>query len=82
MIDFIVSILQFPGEIMRDFILAIPLWLAKGLFILYPLLILIWIFSMEKSEVKDEIPDTGQKINLRPFVAISLVGQIVIYIIF
>ena len=82
MVDLIVSLLQVPGEIMRNFILAIPLWIARGLFILYPVVLLWWIFSMEKSEVRDVIHGQTKPVDLRPFVAISLIGQIVIYLIF
>ncbi len=82
MIEFIVSILQIPGAFLREIILAIPLWVAKILFIIYPLLLLIWVLRMDKSEVKDDLPGTGKKIDLRPYVAVSLLGQVVIYLIF
>ncbi len=72
-----------PGEALRQLILAIPLSGAKALFILYPILLIIWVLMFKKEEVQGKLSLWGDKtIDIRPFAIIALIGQIIIYSIF
>ncbi len=81
-IDWIVTVFYGPGELLRNLTLVIPMWLAKGFFILYPILLLVWVYNMRESEVKGELPGKRKAIDLRPYVAVSLIGQVFIYLYF
>lgn len=80
--DWIASILRVPGDALREFTLQIPLSAAKGVYILYFVILLIWVLKMRKSEVVGLLPGKKTPIDLRPYAAAALIGQIVIYIIF
>ncbi|MEW6237838.1 MAG: hypothetical protein AB1656_20825 [Candidatus Omnitrophota bacterium] len=82
LIDGFASLIRLPGDALREAVVAIPLWAAKGIFLFYPLILLIWIYSMRESEVKGELPGAKKIIDLRPYAAASLIMQIVIYAIF
>ncbi len=70
------------GESLRAFLLTIPLWFAKGLFILYYASILVWVLLKDKSQVQGEIPGRKKPFDVRPLVITSLGALILVYIIF
>lgn len=80
--DWMASILRGPGEFLREASLAIPLSAAKGIFIGYFVLLLVWVLTMRKSEVIGNLPGTSKTIDLRPYAAAALIGQILIYLAF
>lgn len=81
-IDFVADILRVPGGFLRELTLQIPLSVAKGCFIAYFTILLIWVLTMKKSEVCGVLPGKAKPIDLRPYAAVALIGQIVIYWIF
>jgi len=82
LVDGIASLIRIPGDALREAVVAVPLWAAKGIFLLYPLILLIWIYSMRESEVKGNLPGTDKVIDLRLYAAAALVMQIIIYAVF
>ena len=80
--DIIANYLRGPGEFLRELTLAIPMPVAKGIFLLYFAILLVWILTMRKSEMVGELPGKKTPINLRPYAAAAMIGQIVIYLIF
>ncbi|MBN2327094.1 MAG: hypothetical protein JXR73_08055 [Candidatus Omnitrophica bacterium] len=80
--DWMASILRVPGEALREFTLQIPLSAAKGIYIFYYVILIIWVLKMRKSEVVGDLPGKKTPINLRPYAVVALIGQIVIYLIF
>ncbi len=82
MADWIASILRGPGGLLREWTLQIPLTAAKGIFILYYLILLVWVLTMRRSEVTGILPGKKTTLDLRPYAAAALIGQIVIYLIF
>lgn len=79
---FVTSVLIGPGDAIRQLILTIPLWVVRIIFILYPIVLLIWVMQMDESEVKGDLPGSQRKVDLRPYVAAAMIGQVIIYIVF
>jgi hypothetical protein len=79
--DTIANLFRGMGDIMRGWMLAIPMSVAKGVFIVYFLLIIAWIISLPENEVTLAL-DSGRMIRLRPYALFSLVTIIVIYMVF
>jgi len=82
MADLIASYLRGPGDALREAVMAIPLSVAKGIFIVYFILLILWVLSMKKSEVEGPLHGVRKSINLRPYAVAALLGEIVIYAIF
>ena len=80
--DSFANLLRGPGEALREATMAIPLSVAKGIFILYFTVLLVLVLTMRKSEVVGELPGKKTPIDLRPYAAAALIGQIAIYLIF
>ena len=80
--DLISTILQIPGDIMRSIVLAIPMALAKGIFIGYFLILLVWVMFLPKEEAQFQPSEGGQTRTLKPMVAVSLAIIIAIYAYF
>ena len=87
--DFIANLLRGPGDIMRDWVLAIEkltwngeMWAAKGFFILYFVLLITWVITIPKDEMRFKLVSLDKEISLRPFAIASLCTMIVIYLIF
>lgn len=79
--DTIANLFRGMGDIMRGWMLAIPMSVAKGVFIVYFLLLIAWIISLPENEVTLAL-DSGKMIRLRPYALFSLVTIIVIYMVF
>ena len=80
--DFFANILRVPGDIMRDWMLAIPMPVAKGVFIAWFLLLITWVMLLPKEEVIYKPQGSEREITLRPFAVASLSTMIVIYLVF
>ena len=82
-LDPIALILQYPGEMFRQLILAIPLSGAKAIFLAYPIILILWVMMFKKEEVQGKLHLCGNwTIDIRPVVLIALLGQVIIYYIF
>lgn len=82
-LDPIALILQYPGEAIRQIILAIPITGAKGLFIAYFVFLIVWMLRFKNEEVQGKLHLFGNlTIDIRPVALIALVGQIIIYYMF
>lgn len=82
-LDPIATLLMYPGEAIRQLILAIPMSGVKGIFIAYPILLILWVFSFKKEELQGKLHLFGDMtIDVRPFAFASLLGQVIIYSIF
>ncbi|MGI6456326.1 MAG: hypothetical protein ACOX5R_12000 [bacterium] len=82
MIDIIADILRIPGEALRQLMLVIPLWLVRILFLAYPTVLLIWVFLMKRSETHGHVHGRESEVDLRPYAAVALISQIIIYAVF
>jgi len=80
--DWIASILRVPGEWLRDLTVAIPINAARGLFILYFSILLIWVITMKKSETSGTVPGKKTPIDLRYYAAAALITQLILYLKF
>lgn len=80
--DIISTVLQIPGQIMRDIVLAIPMPLARGIFIAYFLTLLVWVMLLPKEEAQFQPSEGGQVRSLKPMTAVSLAIIIGIYLYF
>ena len=69
------------GDVMRGWMLAIPMSVAKGVFIVYFLLLIYWIIKLPENEVTLSL-EGGKTIHLRPYALTSLAIIIVIYLVF
>ncbi len=82
LIDAIANILRVPGDYLRELTLMIPHSAARTIFILYFAALLVWVLTMPKSEVCGVLPGKKEPIDLRPYAAAALIGQIMIYSLF
>ncbi len=80
--DFFSTILRVPGEAMRNLTLMVPMWAAKGIFILYFLILIAWVATLPRNESVFEPEMLKREISLKPFAIFSLSLMIVIYMIF
>jgi len=83
MLDAIADLLKIPGDFFGNLIHAVPLPMAKGIFILYPIILILWVFTFKKEEVQGKLHLCGDRtIDIRFFAIATLIGQIIIYSIF
>ena len=80
--DKLSSILQVPGDAMRNLVLMIPIEVAKGIFILYFLILIAWVATLPKNETVFTPQMLNKEISLKPFAIFSLSIMIVIYMVF
>jgi len=80
--DLVANILRVPGDMMRNVVVAIePPW-AKGIFIAYFILLMVWVITIPKEEMRFKLESANKEISLRPFALLSLTTCIVIYLVF
>ncbi|MDP7564845.1 MAG: hypothetical protein QF794_01835 [Candidatus Marinimicrobia bacterium] len=79
--DTIANLFRGVGDMMRGWMLAIPMSVAKGVFIVYFLILIYWIIKLPENEVTLAL-DNGKVIHLRPFALFSLGTIVVIYLVF
>ena len=80
--DSLASILRVPGQILREAAIAIDVNVAKGIFIAYFLLLILWVLSLRKEEVTVTNERKGTSVSLRPYAILALLSQVVIYLVF
>jgi len=79
--DTIANMFRRMGDVMRNWMLAIPMSVAKGIFIVYFLLLIYWIIKLPENEVTPVL-ESGKTIHLRHYALFSLTTLVVIYLIF
>ena len=70
------------GNALRDLLLAIPLPVVRILFLLVPLVLLLWVLLLPRDHTSP--PDGKRRLgeNLKIWAALALLIQIVIYAVF
>ena len=79
--DTIANLFRGIGDILREWMLVIPMPIARGVFIVYFLFLIVWVVRLPENEVTLTL-DNGRMIKLRPYALFSLITIIVIYLIF
>jgi len=77
--DTVAQALRVPGDAMRDVLLAVPLPIARFLFLAIPAMLLLWALLMDPSRLRGQFSEHGRTVNLRPYILIALAIQIAIY---
>jgi hypothetical protein len=70
------------GDFIRNILLAVPMPLVRIFFILVPLLLLLWVLFLPKSQTQPPEEAQGRWNNLKIWAALALVIQIVLYTVF
>jgi len=76
-----VSLLHLLGDFLRGQLLSIPLGWARALFVLVPVILLLWIWRLPKAEVVPPGASGRPGENLRIWAALALLLQILIYLL-
>ena len=79
--DTIANLFRGMGDVMRGWVLAIPMSVAKGIFIVYFLFLIYWIIKLPENEVTLAL-ESGKIINIINYALFSLATIVVIYLIF
>jgi len=79
--DAIANLFRGMGDVMRGWMLAIPLPVAKGVFIVYFLILIVWVIKLPDNEVTLALTG-GKIIHLRPYALASLIIMVLIYLVF
>ena len=70
------------GDFFRQLVLAVPLPLARAIFVLVLVVLLIWIIRLPSERVRPpENEQGGWASNLKLWAALAIVLQILIYLI-
>ena len=77
--DWIASILRVPGDWLRELTVAVPVNAARGIFLLYFSILLIWVITMKKSETSGTVPGKKKPIDLRYYAAAAIIVQLILY---
>lgn len=80
--DCIASILRAPGDWLRQLTVAVPINAARGLFLLYFSILLIWVITMKKSETAGTVPGKKNPLDLRYYAAAAIIVQLILYAVF
>lgn len=67
------------GEFLRDLLLRVPLGAVRVLFVATLALLLVWVLRLPAQDVSG-VATSGKRHNLRPWAALALVVQLVIYL--
>ena len=67
------------GNFCRDLLLHVPLDVVRGLFVLLPVVLLIWVLRLPREETKPPKGNNRWDENLKLWAGIALVIQILIY---
>ena len=70
--------LHYFGDLVRDLLLRVPLGAVRILFVSTLALLLLWVLRLPHRDVSG-IATSGQRHNLRPWAAVALLVQLVIY---
>lgn len=77
--DWIASILRVPGDWLRELTVAVPVNAARGIFLLYFSILLIWVITMKKSETSGTVPGKKKPLDLRYYAAAAIIVQLILY---
>ena len=77
--DWIASILRVPGDWLRELTVAVPVSAARGIFLLYFSILLIWVITMKKSETSGTVPGKKKPLDLRYYAAAAIIVQLILY---
>lgn len=77
--DCIASILRVPGDWLRQLTVAVPINAARGFFLLYFSILLIWVITMKKSETAGTVPGKKKPLDLRYYAAAAIIVQLILY---
>ncbi|MHC4396697.1 MAG: hypothetical protein ACYS1A_13690 [Planctomycetota bacterium] len=80
--DCIASILRVPGDWLRELTVAVSVDVARGIFLLYFVILLIWVVTMKSAETSGTVPGRRKPIDLRYFAAAALIVQLILYVVF
>ncbi len=73
------TILHAIGNSIRELFLKIPLEAVRGLFVLLPLALLVWVLLLPRSETTPPGRESRWDENLKLWAGLALVIQILIY---
>ena len=73
------TVLHDIGQIVREFLLTVPLPVARGVFLTVPTLVLIWVLTLPASETTAPEHEHAWSGNLKVVAAVALLLQIAIY---
>ncbi len=73
------SPLRSVGDFIRELFLAVPLEVARLLFVLLPALLLIWVFCLPRTETTAAATSRHSCRNLKIWAILALALQVVIY---
>lgn len=79
--DPIAMALRVPGDALRQVAMMVPMWMAKGFFLLYYILVVIWVWVMKKERTVHPLPGREKPFDLRPLATVSMVCLIIITIL-
>lgn len=80
--DALAGILRTPADWLRGVALNVPMPAARGIFLCYFAVLLVWILFARKEDMIGDLGAGGKPVNLRPWAAAALLGQMVIYGVF
>ena len=71
------------GELVRGWMMAVPMPVVRALFVLLPLVLLLWVLRLPRQTVQAPTRH-GEKggANLKLWAAVALALQVVIYLVF
>ncbi len=72
--------LHYLGDFLRNALLQIPLGLVQLIFIAVPALLLIWVLR-RPPDGQSNAPDSETPVDLRPWAALALGCQVLIYLL-
>ena len=74
--------LHYIGDFFRELVLAIPLWAARGIFVLVLVAVFIWVIRLSSEKVRPQTNEPRHwSSNLKLWAAIAIGLQIIIYVI-
>jgi hypothetical protein len=64
------------GDFLRELLMRVPLEVVRGMFVAVFIVLLIWVLRLPREEVTN--PDRTTQ-NLKPWAALALIVQLLIY---
>ncbi|OHB74973.1 MAG: hypothetical protein A2W31_11910 [Planctomycetes bacterium RBG_16_64_10] len=67
------------GQWVREMLLRIPLPVVRAIFLAVPILLLVWVLSLPRSETRSPEGTGGWSGDLKVMAAVALLLQVVVY---